>query len=216
MSNEATPPPAAVRKPYTGSCHCGATRYITYLPLPHNPAPLGERKRGALRIYKCNCTPCQKAGMLHVRPPSPPDDFLLLAPADISELGDYRCNDKQISWLFCKTCGGRCFLLAGEGEVVDVEVAGLGLSDVQLAKLGLDASSAGSDAAPTTVRAWRPNKATWGHRSPGYLSVQAYSLDADGGPDLAEWTEKKWVAYLDYLDETGEDSYDRPHRGGAY
>lgn len=115
------------RRPYTGSCHCGAVKYIVYLTLPHTPpAPTdlydsdGRRRQV---FYRCNCTTCQKAGVLHMRLPSPPDDFLLLSPLDpLRELADYQCFEKRLHWLFCRTCGVRCFTFDGEGEVREAVV----------------------------------------------------------------------------------------------
>jgi len=66
------------RTPLKGSCHCGATKYILFLTLPH-PYHGGEPSpRSDQRFYRCNCTVCHKAGFFHIRPASPADDFLLL------------------------------------------------------------------------------------------------------------------------------------------
>ena len=190
------------RKPYTGSCHCGSVKYIVYLTLPHTPPGAKWKqtdggKRSQL-MYRCNCTTCQKAALMHIRLPSAPDDFLLLSPLNpFEELGDYRCFDKFLRFFFCKTCGVRCFTFYGEGEVVDREVGPSG----------------------EKRKVWCAKGEDWKEDENGYLSVNAYSLDANqDGLDLREWTEKKWVWYLDNLtDDTSRlRSYDKPFPGGAY
>ena len=216
MTTEQTP----TRRPYTGSCHCGATKFVAYLTLPHAPPSLDEVMRRSQRFYRCNCTPCHKLGIFHVRLADAPADFLMFSPVDAEEsLGVYLCNAKLLSFMFCKACGGRCITFHGESEVVDVDIAQLGLDDAGLKRLGLGGSEG-------TVKAWRPKKGRFMEGKEGlkegevygYLSVNAYALDAGQGLDLAEWTEKKWVSYLDALDDQGHqgDSYERPRLGGAY
>lgn len=196
------PSASPTRRPYTGSCHCGAVKYIVYLTLPHDPSPR-DRWRGPdgrlrQQIYRCNCTTCQKAAIMHIRLPYPPDDFALLSPLNpLEELGDYQCFEKKLHFLFCKTCGVRCFTFMGEGELVEKKVGGLDSRTV-----------------------WSP-KQGWYEDLTRYLSVNAYTLDAgQDGLDLREWTEKKWVMYLDCLsdghDPIASRSYERPFPGGAY
>jgi hypothetical protein len=172
-------------------------------------------------FYRCNCTLCQKAGLLHVRPLSPPDDFLLLSPQDpYNELGDYVVPDVKYPpshWLFCKSCGMRCVSLRGAGSLskLDIDEAGLGPVADRLRDAGL----VGADG---KVSAWRPEKPTDVADWDGYLSINGYSLDAgQEGLDLREWKEKKWVLYLDLLELKGKGKaaevvYDRPQEGGAY
>jgi len=68
---------------------------------------------------------------------------------------------------------------------------------------------------------WRP-KSGWTEDLTRYLSVNGYTLDANQDSlDLREWTEKKWVLYLDCLSENegpGQSAraYERPFPGGAY
>jgi hypothetical protein len=183
------------------------TRYLVYLRLPHTPPAADQRRdsNGQLRqiIYRCNCTTCQKTGLLHVRLPSPPDDFLVLAPLDpLRELGDYRCGEKKIQWLFCRGCGVRCFSFMGEGELVEKEVPDPESGEVAL----------------RTV--WAPKKG-WVEDMTHYLSVNASTIDSgQEGLDLREWTEKKWVMYLDCLPEDTrgwvDGTYERPYPGGSY
>lgn len=81
----------------------------------------------------------------------------------------------------------------GEGELVEKEVNG------------------------ETKTVWCP-KQGWYEDMKKYMSVNAYTLDAgQEGLDLREWTEKKWVMYLDCLTDSGQTmGYERPFEGGAY
>jgi hypothetical protein len=185
--------------------------------------------KGKQRIYRCNCTSCHKAGLLHVRVPSPPDDFLLLSPLDpLGEmtsqaksdnsanisLSDYTCFDKQLHFLFCPECGGRCMTFAGPSERIEVDIDALGLPKVTVERL---VSQFGGR---SKIPAWRPSKEKWavsGMDPICYLSINAFSFDADqDGLDLREWTEKKWVMYLDCLKLEGEPRYESPYPNGAY
>lgn len=195
------------RWPFTGSCHCGATRYVVFLRLPHVPLPPPSVSQ---RFYRCNCTVCQKSGFFHMRLASSPDDFLLLSPLDpYGDLGDYTSGEKSLHYLYCKTCAVRCFIHMGEGEHVEVDLGELGVAGHEVGK---------------TVKAWRPKKDGWkeGRSQHGcYLSVNGYTVDAkQDGFDLGEFTANKVVGYIDYLrlDEEGMGSprVDRPHKDGAY
>lgn len=193
------------RRPYHGSCRCGSTRYIAFLNLPHEPPSPPERLQN---FYRCNCNACHKAGILHARLDSSPDDFLLLSHLDpFTELGDYQCDNGDLHFFFCRTCGGRCFTFMGEGEVVDVDLGSLGVKEAE----------------GGTVKAWRAKKEGWVEDRPAhgrYLSVNAYSLDkGQEGLDLREWYEKKWVGYVDRVrgpEDRGDFTFERPHPGGVY
>ena len=203
----------SARKPLHGSCHCGKTRYIVFLTLPHKPVPdgtplpSGSQARDHQEIYRCNCTTCHKAGHFHMRLPWAPEDFLLFAPRDpLAELGDYRCHDGNIRWLFCRTCGVRCFLFQGEGESAEADLDALGVTGVDGSKLG-------------KITVWRPKAEGWGEgRGWGcYLSVNGHTIDAgQQGFDLRQLTEDKVVLYVDCLTESGEPRFDKPHDGGSY
>ena len=139
-----------------------------------------------------------------------PEDFLLLAPRDPwTDLGDYTCNGGRIHWFFCRTCGVRCFLFAGEGEEVEADLDKLGVMGKDGGKLG-------------KRLVWRPKWEGWDEAGHGghYLSVNGYTVDADQeGFDLRVQTENKCVAYVDCLELSGKEEeprYDRPHAGGAY
>ncbi|KEY71694.1 hypothetical protein S7711_10643 [Stachybotrys chartarum IBT 7711] len=193
-----------VRRPFTGSCHCGATRYLVYLTVPFVQRPYNPSNREQT-VYRCNCTICHKAGILHVRVRFAPEDFLLLSPLDpFEDLGDYRPGP-DLRFLYCKTCAVRCFTFMGEGELVDLK--------------GLDVPSAGNDNGP--VKAWRPKKEGWreGRAEGCYLSVNGYTIDqGQKDLDLRELTEKKIMSYIDCLVDVDKQSptLERPHFGGAY
>jgi len=201
------------RKPYLGSCHCGAIQYIAYLSLP----PPASGSATQLRAQKCNCTTCHKFAVLHLRFPDAPEDFMLLRPLDpLRELGDYMCLRKNIHWLFCRTCAARCFAFIGEGEIVT--------KDVPLMKVPKRDEVTGEEIGTAEVggrkmEVWAPKKEGWKEGGNGtcYLSVDAHTLDAkQEGLDLREWAEMKRICYLGYLDDVGEADYERPHVGGTY
>lgn len=223
-----------VRRPYKGSCHCGATQYIVFLSFPHTLPPARfprAESRAHQDFYRCNCTTCHKAGIFHMRLASAPDDFLLLRPLDpYKDLGDYTAYEKDLHFLFCKSCGMRCFTFMGKGEVVDINLAALGVGAG--ADPGSEEEGAHSKDGPAATAAageknmakvWRPKKEGWveGKKFGSYLSVNGYSVDAgQDGFDLREITEKKWVGYCDWLELHSEGSqgtrHDRPWEGGAY
>ncbi|KAL7917917.1 hypothetical protein ACQKWADRAFT_305578 [Trichoderma austrokoningii] len=204
----------STRRPFHGSCHCGSIKYIVFLTLPHKPpspatAPPTDSSRSEREFYRCNCTACHKAGHFHVRTVWAPEDFMLLSPLDpMAELGDYTCYSGTIHWLFCKRCGGRCFLFAGEGETAEVDLDEIGVKDSNGGKLG-----------KRTI--WRPRAEGWSETRPGYyLSVNGYTVDAaQEGFELGEFTANKWVAYVDCLELHGserEPRYNKPYEGGAF
>jgi hypothetical protein len=221
-----------VRLPFTGSCHCGATRYIAHLRFPLEAPPAGPTTDASplprQRIYRCPCTVCVKMNYFHTRLFSAPDDFVLLAPLDPMEggLGDYTTNEHVLHFLYCKRCAVRCFVFSGPGEIVEVEEPEIlrgkewardALTYVGSKDGGADASEEGKN---RMIKVWRPSKALWNpledsEDSPQcYLSVNAVTLDAgQEGLDLREWTEQKKVIYLDDQDTRW---FDRPCFGGTY
>ena len=193
--------PSSTRRRYTGSCHCGKTKYLVYLTLPFTPPDIDRpevpQPRGDQVVYKCNCTTCHKTGMLHLRVPNAPEDFALLSPTDpLKELSDYTCFQGQVHWLFCPTCGVRCFCFGGKGETAETEIDG------------------------KKVTVWRPSKEDgWVEGKNGsYLLINALSLDPlQEGLDLREWAENKKIMYLQVLDlEKFAKTYDKPYLGGTY
>lgn len=203
-----------IRRPFKGSCHCGAIQYIAYLTVPY-PGP-GE---GIERLYKCNCRICHKAGFMHIRVPDAPKDFLLLSPLDpFKELGDYLCIRKRLHFFFCKTCGVRCFIVMGEGRISDVEVD-TDLLNVSLEKLSI--ADDGNQTNKKTVQAWHmvPDSEAVDMPYGQYLSVNGHTIDAgQEGFDMREWVEKKSVLYYDFLqdDNSAPGRYEAPHIGGCY
>ncbi|TQW01114.1 hypothetical protein V2A60_002128 [Cordyceps javanica] len=194
--------------PLVGGCHCGATRYVLFLTLPAPHTESNPPKEGEQRISRCNCTTCHKMGLFHLKPADPVGDFLLLRPLDpYAALGDYLTDDKVIHFLFCRTCGVRCFSTNAVGEVVGIDAAAL----------GLPGGAAGADA-PT--EAWKAVEGTGPPEYGTFVSVNGYTIDAGQDAfDMRELTEKKRVRYLDTFSEIGKElpcRWDRPHEHGSY
>jgi hypothetical protein len=108
----------SVLKACPGSCHCGKVQYQLKLKFP--PDMTSMRNEDTIRIYKCNCTVCQKMGFFHCRPITPAEDFILMS--DPTELGEYRASTKKCAWYFCKDCGCRVVGLVGEWAEGDLDV----------------------------------------------------------------------------------------------
>lgn len=217
MSSSITDPATPQRRPYFGSCHCGTIQYVAFLTLPPPRLEGYTRthllKNPTLRVRRCNCTACHKSAFLQVLLPHAPADFMLLTPLELEELGDYRCFSGVIRWLFCKTCGVRCFSLMGEGEVVEREVPEVKLPGrMEEGKEIVEKVVGGK-----MNRVWVPKDSQKDGGGRTILSVNAHTLEAkQEGLDLREWHEKGVICYLDCLDEKEDDSYDRPHAGGSY
>ncbi|KAH7128566.1 hypothetical protein B0J11DRAFT_525274 [Dendryphion nanum] len=192
---------------YPGSCHCGIVQYQIRLTFP----PVHDVNAESIRLYKCNCTTCHKMGFFHCRPINPGEDFILTAPSP-SELGEYRCFDKRIGWYFCKNCGVRTFAMGGNWEEAELDVE----------------KWAGKDSKAETMKVW---KATAGEsfkrvvdgkeiiKPLHYLSVNAVTLNGgEGGVDLREWHDKKWVFYVENLERKNGTlmRIDEPYPGGLY
>jgi len=92
---------------YTGGCHCGAVRYEV---------------TGSLdKVLSCNCSICEKRGLLLIFAPA--DQFKLLSGSD--KLTDYQFNKKIIHHQFCRDCGVESFARGtppGAGETVAINV----------------------------------------------------------------------------------------------
>ena len=76
---------------YTGGCHCGAVRFEVISTLE--------------KVIECNCSHCEKKGLLLTFVPK--TQFTLLQGE--VELTEYRFNKKKIAHLFCKVCGVQPF-----------------------------------------------------------------------------------------------------------
>ncbi|TVY78216.1 hypothetical protein LSUE1_G004168 [Lachnellula suecica] len=192
---------APKRQACPGSCHCGLTKYIVFLTLPHPFSSSNPPKWAEQEIYRCNCTVCHKMGFLHVNPAHPRDDFMLLSPLDPDrDLNIYRCCDKKQKYYFCPRCGVRCFTLGGESETVVIDFKDL------------------VDGKEKKREVWR---AKWdGEKdTEPYVSVNGTTIDAREDLDLRVLTEEKRVQYFDGRSEPEKEKeprWDRPHDGGSY
>ncbi|KAM3538681.1 hypothetical protein ARSEF1564_008400 [Beauveria bassiana] len=144
-------------------------------------------------------------GHMHVRPASPTNDILFLSPLDpFAELGDYVTGAKNLHFFYCMNCAVRCFIFAGDGELISADLREIGVSVP--GKNG-------------QVMAWRP-KLDGGHPEMGhYLSVNAHSIDAGQGFDMRELSEKSYVMYCDCHSPEELEApmrYGRPQENGSY
>ena len=202
--------PTPGTRPYTGSCHCGATKFLIFLTFPHT-ACYPDSSGSSQSFHKCNCTMCHKQAILHIRVASPADDFILLKPSNPLEsttVGDYHsesASQPYCHWLFCKTCGGRCFLFVGEGENDEVDLGALGAAGEQAGNI---------------TKVWKLKKLDPNSNEPQHLSINAHSIDAgQAGFDLREWVDKGWLKYAQCLNVQGEGKPrfdDKPFPGGMY
>jgi hypothetical protein len=76
---------------YHGGCQCGAVTYEVDIDLD--------------RTITCNCSRCQKLGLVLAF--TPKDKFTLKSGE--SSLTEYRFNAKKIQHLFCSVCGVQSF-----------------------------------------------------------------------------------------------------------
>ncbi len=193
----------------SGSCHCGSVRYIVRLMFPHATNDPDSSNAEEQEFYRCNCTVCHKSGHFHVRPVKPTDDFLLLSPLDpFAELGDYQCFGKKLHFFFCRTCGVRPFVFAGDGEVVEVKATEVRTSNERSEPADHE----------KLIKVWRPKRGDDPKPEDHYLSVNGHTIDSDQDAfDMRVLSEKKQVLYVDCLSEPeGPSSYDRPPHGGCY
>jgi hypothetical protein len=109
----------AESKNYTGGCHCGEVRF--------------EVTADISNVVSCNCSICQKRGVLWSFVPA--DNFALRAGAE--DLKDYQFGKKTIHHLFCAQCGVAAFSRGkspkGGGEMIALNVRCL--DDVDIASL---------------------------------------------------------------------------------
>lgn len=85
-------------KTWPGGCHCGAVRY--------------EVESDLEGLVSCNCSICQKRGLILSFVPQA--KFRLLSGREA--LTDYQFDKKRIHHLFCSTCGVASF---AEGDSPD-------------------------------------------------------------------------------------------------
>lgn len=193
-------------KAYPGSCHCGFVQYQVRLKFPPNY----DRPMESIRLYKCNCTTCQKMGFFHCRPISPKDDFILTSPTDLDELGDYRVFSKRNGWYFCKRCGVRVFGVAGVWEAAHV--------DVEQWASGKDDETENSQLVMKTKPTTRTREVdgTEVTEPYHYVSVNAVTLEPSEEIDLRMWHEKSWIGYMDCREHKGKPRVNEPYEGGMY
>jgi hypothetical protein len=72
---------------YEGGCHCGAVRFRVRVK--------------EYEAVECNCSMCQKKGILHLI--VPPEDFQLLQGSE--SLATYTFNTGVAKHTFCRICG---------------------------------------------------------------------------------------------------------------
>jgi hypothetical protein len=201
-------PIVSQRRPYFGRCHCGFVRYIAWITLPAE-VPCKRTVPPSQLIRKCNCTICHKTGFVHVRLANSLKDFALLSPLDpIKELSNYKPTG-NCNWLFCKTCGVRCFMLEGEGEVNEIDLVNQGEVDLNRAMIKGDG---------TKVKVFQPKAEGWKEEEINWFRINALTLEAkQDGLDMREWQEKKWIQYVNALEDSEKDcDYGRPYIGGHY
>ena len=102
-------------KTYQGGCHCGAVRYNVKTELE--------------KILECNCSHCEKKGLLLNFVPE--NQFTLLSGED--NLTDYQFNKRVIHHLFCKTCGVQSFArgMGKNGPTISINVRCLDGIDIK-------------------------------------------------------------------------------------
>jgi hypothetical protein len=88
---------------YTGGCHCGRVRFRVAAKLD--------------QVSDCNCSMCNKKGILHLIVPT--DAFELLSGADA--LTTYRFNTGVAKHHFCRHCGIHSFYVPrSDPDKIDV------------------------------------------------------------------------------------------------
>jgi hypothetical protein len=89
-----------------GSCHCGAIAFEVDAPQP-------------LRVQRCNCSVCTKAGFLHLIVPK--SRFRLLRGE--GDITTYTFNTGVAKHTFCRVCGLKPFYIPRSNpDGVDVNV----------------------------------------------------------------------------------------------
>ncbi|KAL1651710.1 hypothetical protein SLS61_005373 [Didymella pomorum] len=199
-------------KGYPGSCHCGFVQYQIRLTFP----PVYDRQADdftpkSISLYKCNCSTCQKMGFFHCRPIDPQEDFILISPANLDELGDYRAFSKTQGWYFCKSCGVRVFGVAAEWEKVDIDVEKWAerKSSEEEGKF----QPVLKTKATTRTRTVDGKEVTKDYH---YVSINAVTLEPGDEIDLRMWHEKGWLLYVDCRSRTEGPRLGKPHEGGMY
>jgi hypothetical protein len=116
------------KKPFHGSCHCGAIRYTIRVSLPTPPV-----------ATRCNCTICLKTQFTSLQ--VAPADFTLESPASEDQVPDYQWRSKDAHRFYCDKCGVHVFSRAKyvfEGHEVDA--FGINIASLDQPQEGLDLS----------------------------------------------------------------------------
>ncbi|KAH7084577.1 hypothetical protein FB567DRAFT_85771 [Paraphoma chrysanthemicola] len=150
-------------------------------------------------------------GFFHCRPIDPHEDYILTSPADINELGDYRCFAKKHGWYFCKACGVRVLGLGGGWEQVELDVeewAGT-KKEGEKGKIQKVWRTTGE----SRIVEMEGQKLT----RPYYLSVNAVTLEPSEDIDLIKWHNRGWIFYVETWKQNGtKNRVGEPHEGGMY
>lgn len=92
------------KRPYEGSCHCGAIRFTASdIDIPSS-------------LSRCNCSICHKSNLVLGKAPVQ-DNVSLRSPSSFEKVsGQYAFGEKQLVHYFCKTCGIRPFVATKPDE----------------------------------------------------------------------------------------------------
>ena len=82
----------------TGGCHCGLVQFEAELP--------GDK----VTVYDCDCSICAMSGHRHL---FVPDTAFRLTDGKL-ETGTYRFGAGKARHIFCRQCGVKSFLRAGD------------------------------------------------------------------------------------------------------
>ena len=147
-------------------------------------------------------------GMFHCRPNDLANDFIVTSPANIEDVGQYRCNSAKIGWYFCKRCGVRTFGMGGEWVPEEINVA----------------EWAGNEGGRgTTQKVFKTVPSTGGFKGFDgkqlhYVSVNGVTLDDE--IDLIDVHDKGWIYYIENKykkdGEFPQMRFKEPYKGGCY
>jgi hypothetical protein len=231
---------AFTSRPYTGSCHCGAIRYLAYIKTPTDttavPPPTGSaayHEATGQVTYKCNCTTCTKLSVWHLRLADAPAEFYVLAapppaaggeaeaakaggPVAAGGWGVYLCGPRRVNqWVFCRGCGARPFAFRGEWSLREPGEAPVEVRDAAAAAVAGRGVGGGEE---KKVAIWSPKSEGWneGRGKTSYLSINMTSVDANQpGFDMRDFTRFKWIRYYEILADTRQEA-DEPFDGGMF
>lgn len=196
-------------KAYKGSCHCGFVNYQIRLKFP----PSHDQEGPSISLYKCNCSTCQKMGFFHCRPITPAEDFVLISPTNIKELGDYRVYTETNGWYFCKKCGVRVFGIGAKWGKAQIDLEAWGAGETGEGEGGGEKQVVLKTLETTKKRTIDGEEVMKPYH---YVSVNAVTLEPNEDIDLRMWHEEGWVIYVDCRARTGQPRHGKPFEGGMY